>query len=346
MKGHKLKYGIIFLIVVGAGFILFENPDLISNDVSNVVPIGSTVDDSSTVQTYVGDLTQRVSVFDSEDGTEYGEDTETDTIFYKKTGTDSYQRLVAPDSTSTHPNSGTVDITSDLKTIYAEVSIQASADYYVDANKIIAENSRVIGNPDWADPNNNGRDTFIFPIDVTGYNSNPNQTPAQTLRVYLIDEGSITVDSPANVDITDTGKQRCNIKWSADMDNAGDGEAVTLLRLTMNSTDTTEWYVNDSGIKFPTGTDPDSAKETIKLNQWANTPLASTYQYEYEFGAGDLNDARMLVSPNNGETNYEIPMEIYVNMDSVTNGLEATLLVQTIDATGAYSTSSDAVVCH
>ena len=164
--------------------------------------------------------------------------------------------------------------------------------------------------------------------------------------MYLIDEGSITLDSPANVDITDTGKQRCNIKWSADMDNAGDGEAVTLLRLTMNSTDTTEWYVNDSGIKFPTGTDPDSAKETIKLNQWANTPLTSTYQYEYEFGAGDLNDARMLVSPNNGETNYEIPMEIYVNMDSVTNGLEATLLVQTIDATGAYSTSSDAVVCN
>jgi hypothetical protein len=344
-KSHRLKYAIILLAVLGGGYILYANPDLISNDVSNVVDTATgNVDDSATIQTYVGDLTQRVSVFDSEDGTEYGEDTETDTIFYKKTGTDSYQRLIAPDSTSTHPNSGTVDITSDLKTIYAEVHIQSGFAGYVDANKIVDENSRVIASPDWADPNNDGRDTFIFPVDVTGYNSNPNQTPAQTLRVYLIDEGSLTMDSPADVTVTSTGKQRCNIKWSLDMDNAGDGEAVTLLRATLNSTDITDWYVNDSGIKFPTGTDPDSAKETIKLNTWDDTLLASTFQYEKTFGAGDLNDSKMLISPNNGETNFEIPFELYVNMDSA-NGVQVTLLAQTISANGTPTTTSDTVIC-
>ena len=161
----------------------------------------------------------------------------------------------------------------------------------------------------------------------------------------MVDEGSLTLDSPADVALTQTGKQRCNIKWSVDMDNAGDGEAVSLLRMTFNSTDTTEWYVNDSGIKFPTGGDPDSAKETIKLNLWDKSLLASTYQYEYTFGAGDLNDSRLLIAPNNGETNFEIPFEVFVNMDAVDLALEATLLVQTVDATGSYTTTSDAVAC-
>ena len=353
MKKHgKLKWGLGIVAVLVVGYILIENPDLIPTSTTSTPTIAiSPTDDSAKIQTYVGDLTQRITIIDTEDGSEYGEDTETDTVYFKllagKTGTSSsdFTRLAAPDSTSTFPNTATIDITSDLKTIYAEVEIQSAADYYIDADKVVRENTRAIGDPLWVDLQNDGRDSYAFPVDVTGYLANPNQTPAQTLRVFLIDEGSLVLDSPANVDITNTGKQRCNIKWSLDMDNAGDGEAVTLIRATFNATDTTEWYVNDSGIKFPTGSDPDSAKETFKLNVFDKSLLASTYQYEYIFGGGDLNDARMLISPNNGETNFEIPFELWVNMDSVTNALELTLLVQTVDATGAYTTTTDAVAC-
>jgi len=170
-------------------------------------------------------------------------------------------------------------------------------------------------------------------------------TPTQTVTISLIDEGSVTVDSPANVDVTNTGKQRCNIKWSADMDNSGDGEFVTRVRVTFNSTDTTEWFVTDSNISWPTGSDPNSGKQKVFLTEFVETQLSSTFQYDWKIGV-DYNDAKLLLSPNNGETDFEVPFELWVNMDSVTSGLEGTLEIQTINAQGAHTTSSDAVVCN
>ena len=357
MAKHSTTKWIAGLVVIGIiAYVIYENPDLLERDVtSGTQPTTSSSDfdkpQASTIQTYVGTLTQRVDAYDSEDPTiQYGEDTETTSIFFKKVG-DTYSQMSGT-AGSAIPYTATLQIDESVSTVYAEVSIKSGQAYYVDSAKTISSNAR-LGTPQWLDLSADGRKTYVFPVDVTGYNPDPNNTPTQTMTVFLIDEGSIDVDSPANIVISSDGRQRCNIKWSADMDNAGDGEAVWRIRITTNSTDITEWDANESNISWPTGRYPNSATDKIYLNEFVPTQLASTYQYDYTFGNGDVNDAHFLISPKNGETNFEVPVEMWLNMDAIAGtdagandgGVQVTLQVDTIAASGTPTSNSDAVVC-
>lgn len=333
-------------IALLAVYVLFVNPDILED---NGVPTPATttpstpVDDSGVTNAYEGPITVQFPASDSEDpSTAYGEDTELNIVLYRLNADGTYNRLTAP--TSAEVGVATVTSSPDLKTVYAEYSVASSQAYYIDDSSIANLNSRSAGASQWLDLNNDGRPTYVFPIDITGFPANPATTPQFDFTVELIDEGSLTVDSPADVDVTDTGKQRCNIKWSADMDNDGDGEVVTRIRMTFNSTDTSDWYPLDTNISFPTGSDPNSAKQKIFLSEFTPTELASTYRYDFMIGNGDVKEGQLLVSPLNGETNFEIPVELWVNMDSLT-ALQNTLEIQTVDSAGTHTTSSDAVIC-
>lgn len=338
--GKHSTVKILLVLVVLGGLIFYLNDQGLLSQANITLPSGQPQDGT---QTFTGTLTQQLSFFNSADNTEYGEDTETDSVIYKKLSDGTYATLAVPDQTGTHPNTASVPIDSDTLTYYIETEITSGQAFYVDIEKTKASNPR-IGTPFWDDLNANGRKTWVMPVDATGYNADPNTTPTQTATIFLIAEGSITVDSPADVDITDTGKQRCNVKWSADMGSSGQGEFVTRVRLTFNSTDTTDWFTTDSNISFPTGSDPNSGKQKIFLTEFKETQLASTFQYDWIVGT-DYNDAKLLLSPNNGEQQFEIPFEIWVNMDSVASALQGTLEIQTINAQGAHTASSDAVLC-
>lgn len=339
-------------IAIGAGililaYVVIINPSILEdNNLPTPVTTKTPVDDTAMVNAYSGPITVRFPSSDALDPSiSYGEDTELDIILYRLNSDGSFNRLTTP--TSAEIGLATVTSSPDLKTIYAEFSIASGQDYYIDANTVPTLNQdRSAGAPQWLDLNNDGRPTYVFPIDITGFPTNPAITPQFDFTVELVDEGTFTLDSPADVDVTDTGKQRCNIKWSIDSTASGDGIAVTRIRGTFNSTATAEWDPLQTNISFPTGIDPNSAKQKIFFNEFIPTELASTYRYDYVLGGGDISDAHLLQSPLNGETDFEIPVELWANMDVVGVGLELTLAIQTIDAHGNYSETSDAVVCN
>lgn len=346
-KNHKMRNIALVGVALLAVYVIFVNPDILEG--SNLpVPTTTTtpVDDSGTINSYEGPITVQFPSSDAGDPSlSYGEDTELDIIVYRLNSDGSFNRLGAPSQVEV----GILAVTSspDLKTVYAEFSVATGQDYYVDASSVSLLNSRSAGAPQWLDLNNDGRPTYVFPIDISGFPANPATTPQFDFVVELIDEGTFTIDSPADVSVSATGKQRCNIKYSLDSTNSGDGIAVTRIRATLNETNTDMWYPLDSNISFPTGMDPNSAKQKIFLNEFAETELATTYRYDYKLGAGDLDDAQFLTSPLNGETDFEIPFELWVNMDVIgASGIELTLEIQTHDVHGNPSTTNDPVVCN
>lgn len=343
-KSNRTRNIVIGVVALVALYVIFVNPDILDEGIPTPAIVGTPVDDSGVTNLYEGPITVRFPASDAGDPSiAYGEDTELDIVLYRLNADGSYNRLTAP--TSAEVGSATVTSSPDLKTIYAEHSIASSQAYYIDVSSTDDLNSRLAGAPQWLDLNNDGRPTYVFPIDISGFPTNPATTPQFDFTVELVDEGSLTVDSPADVNVTDTGKQRCNVKWSADMDNSGDGEVVTRIRGTFNSTDTNDWYTLDTNISFPTGDDPNSAKQKIFLSEFTPTELSSTYRYDYMIGNGDVKEGQLLLSPLNGETNFEIPVELWVNMDSQT-ALQMTLEIQTVDSAGTQTTSSDAVICY
>jgi len=347
---HTSRNALIAVIFIGiVGYIAFTNPDLFTGEVTGIPIIGDgSVDNVMDVQLYQGDITQTVAFFDtSVSTTAYGDDTETDTVFYKCiagscTGNDDFIFLAA--STNAAPAVATLPITTDIETVYMEIGIQTGNAFYLDPVKTTNTNSRV-GNPLWLDLDSNNRNTWVFPVDVTGYNPDPNTTPTQTVNVAVVAEGSITVDSPADIGNLGTGKARCNIKWSLDMSGtAGLGEVVNRVRITMNSTDTSEWYPLDSSLSWPTGSLPNSGTTKIFLNEFDDIQLASTFQYQWDIGDGDVDEGKLLITENNGETNFETPFELFTNMADA-GGIGVTLLVQTINAQGLVTTVNDVVNC-
>lgn len=351
MGKHSTTKWVAGLFIVGLiAYVAIANPDLFQADFSDGIPTlgDGTVDNVSDVQVYSGDITQTTAFFDSAVSTiAYGDNTETDTTYYKcirGSCTQDDDFIFLASSTDAAPAVSTLPITADISTVYAEIAIQSGQAYYVDSDKTVATNSRV-GNPLWLDLDSNNRKTYVFPVDVTGYTADPNTTPTQTINVALVDEGSIDVDSPADISTLGQGKARCNIKWSADIDNSGDGEAVTRIRITVNNTDTGMWYPLDSSITWPTGSLPNSGTTKIFLNEFDGTQLASTYQYDYDIGDGDVNQAQLLISKLNGETNFEVPVELFTNFDADDEVLTITLELQTVNAQGAYTVNSDGVIC-
>lgn len=345
-KNHKLRNVAIGAVALLAVYVIFVNPDILeSSNIPTPAKVDNTpVADDTKTNVYNGPISISFPSSDALDSSiSYGEDTELNIILYRLESDGSYKRLGVP--TSAEVGVATVTSSADLKTVYAEFSVASGQDYIVKPDSMTS-NGRSAGANQWLDLNNDGRPTWVSPIDITGFPTNPAITPAFNFYVELIDEGTFTLDSPANVDVTDTGKQRCNIKWSIDSSASGDGIAVSRIRMTWNSTTTGEWYPLDTNISFPTGSDPNSPKQKIFLSEFVPTELASTYRYDYVFGNGDVKDAHLLLSPLNGETNFEIPVEAWVNMDTVGTGAELTLAIQTVDVFGNTSETTDAVVCN
>lgn len=293
--------------------------------------------------TYEGPVVYRFPVYDTQEATlEYGEDTEVDSILFSENG----QRLGAP-SGSSLPYTATVTASPSVQTIWIQTEVSSGQDYYLDVAAMKTANSGVLtGEPKWQDLDADGRNEWTFPVSVSFPAGTDPAAAQRDFNIALLDEGSIALDSPTDITTSTTGKQKCSIKWSADMDNDGDGEVLTRLRLTINSTDPNGWYPNDNNIKVPNTNpaNPDDAKKTLYLSEAMDLELASTYRYDFDFGTGDVNEGLMLISPLNGEQEFEIPVEFWMNQDVIDN-TEVTLEAQTVDAFGVYTTDSDAVAC-
>ena len=244
---------------------------------------------------------------DAEDpSTTLTDDTNADTVYYKRLADGEFRRLAS--STS---NSATITVDEDLKTVWAEVTVPSGQAFYVDANAIASSHSRV-GTPIWADPNLDNKNSYVFPIDITGISTpDPNNTPEFQLMIDLWTDGTLTIDSPSDTQAVGQGKVKTTVKWSADMTAEKTAEAVTEIKITLNSTDTTQWYETDSFIEVPTGT----GTQKVTFAQMDRSDLSSTTVYKFKYGT-DVDTANMFVVPKNADTEIRTPVTIYTGFDA------------------------------
>ena len=339
MASNAVKGIVVLVAIIGGVWYLNDSGMLSLTDTGNggqaiIAPIGTSTTNQDDIQVYSGSLTMKNLLSDAEDpSTSLTDDTNADTIYYKRTADGEFRKLAS--STS---NSATITVDEDLKTVWAEITVPSGQAYLVDANSIANSHSRV-GTPIWADPNLDNKNSYVFPIDITGISvPNPNTVPEFQLMVDLWTDGTLTIDSPSDITAVGTGKVKSQIKWSADMDAEKKAEAVTEIKITLNSTDTTQWYETDSYIEVPSGT----GTQKVTLAQMDRSDLSSTTVYKYKYGT-DVDTANLFVVEKNGDTEIRTPVTIYTGFDAQNEGLTITYQLTKIDAQGAYTTTSDAV---
>jgi len=247
---------------------------------------------------------------------------------------------------SSASNTAAIDIELADKSIWAEVVIPSGQAFYLDGANIAASHPRV-GDPTICDFNNDNVDTYCFPIDVTGYTKDDNN-PGFTWFVRLFDEGSITLNSPADSTGLGQGKVSCSVDWEASMDNEGDAEFVTKVVLTLNQTESSDlWFPQDSWLKI------DGEKFTFDEDGLNGVDKASTYTYTLKLSNDylkqwqDINNqgAIPLKYLINGDNEFDFEMRIFTNFDAADEAIEATLAITTENAQGSSTTDTDAVKC-
>lgn len=337
--------GIVVVIAIVA--VVFYNPNIApSSGGSGVIGVpGVPSTPAPTGSGYEGPVTVRFPAYDTLDPTlEYGEDTEVDSIVYNPaTG----QRITAPTG-SALPYTATITTSSSLQTVKIATEVASGQTFYIDtAATALANQGRLVDGPNWEDIDNDGRNEWTWTINIA-FPAGTDPDAAQIdFNVALLDEGSITVDSPVDVTgLATTGKQRCNVKWSLDMDNDGDGEVLTRLRVTLNSTDPSAFYPNDSNIRVP-ATNPATPNDSTQVQYFSQAEdfeLASSYRYDFEFGDGDVNEGLMLLTQLNGEQEFEVPVEFWMDQDAIDTAT-ITLYAQTVNSAGVSTEVNDAVIC-
>jgi hypothetical protein len=150
---------------------------------------------------------------------------------------------------SSASNTAAIDVESEDKTIWAEVHIPSGQGFYVDGEAITASHVRV-GNPIIGDWNNDNVDTYVFPIDVTGYERS-DDNPGFTWFIRILDEGSLALTAPADVTGLGQGKVSCSIDWEGSIDAEGDAEFLTKAVLTLSANEASDlWFPQDSWTKI------------------------------------------------------------------------------------------------
>lgn len=331
-----MKYLLLLVVIGGGVYFVSTGGDMsfLSTTTATQTTITSDGSDpnASSLQEYAGDLDINIKINDALSiGTTYTDSTEVDTNYYK-TGADGNPIYLGQSSSGTFA----IDVDEDVKTIWAETVIPSGQAYYIDSAGTQASSNRV-GEPIWADFDNNGLNTYIFPLRVTGFNSDATD-PSFTWSVSLIDEDSVIVKTTAPADVTGigTGSQTCDIDWEIRPQVEGDGEFLTRVILSKNSTsvadmDATKSWLNIAGTQF--------FLDPLRDEKASTTEFEKVFATEY--GDGGV----LLKYPVNGEQDYNFNAKIYTNFDASNEGHEWTLKVYTENAQGSETEITDAVKC-
>lgn len=337
----------VLVLVVAIGYVAM-NPDVLKS--ASVTESGTVLGNPNVdpneakVQSYKGPVDVNSRASDSiVTSTTYTDATNYVINYYKKVN-DTPVFITASAS-----NTAPIDVESGDKTIWAEVHIPSGQGFYVDGNAISASHVRV-GNPIVDDWNNDNIDTFIFPIDVTGY-TRDDTDPGFTWFVRLLDEGTLLMNSPADVTSLGTGKVACSIDWEASMDVEGDASYLTKVVLTLDKTEASDtWFPQDSWTKI------NGEKFTFDEDGFEGADHASTYTYTLKL-ANDyltqwqgMNDqgAIPLKYLINGDNEFDFETKLFTNFDgsvALGDSINATLKLTTENAQGTTASVTDVVQC-
>ena len=345
MGKNTMRNGIIIVAVIAVGYFVFtsDGGSTLLDQSGGGVPIIGTFD-SKTIpqdgQNYNGDLTMKTIAVDKSDPSlSYGGDTEFTTICYKDNGSsDVADWTNIASGSSANPEVLTIPVQSGsassggLVDMWCEVSIASGQDFYFDKDAVIKDNTRV-DTAIFDDPNNDNNDAWIYHIDLTGVSvPDPNTTPTMTIFYDLLDEGSLTVDSPTSLLSVGTGSVENRIKWSVDMSSKGDSESINRIQIRVNSTDDSTWSVNQSYVDIPN-------IGTVKLSEFIESVIGDNTVYRYTFGS-DYATGNMISIDKNGDVEVDIPVTFQTNLASA-GALCVELDVRTVDAFGVFTSSNE-----
>ena len=333
---------VIALVVVGGLLFYLDSTGSIDLGLASTTSTTTTTPTNLTPGSFDGLLDVNVNIFDSATQELLDTTTELDINVYDRASSEGLIGVYGEEL------AGAMDLDLAINPatpiLYFEVltdANEATPGHYIDIAKTEAQ-SKVLGHQ-FLDLNNDGTRGVIFEVDVTGHKETAGFMPQQTLTIYMIDEGNFAMTALADVTgLGDSGKVACRAKWSADMDNSGDGELISRIRLVINATaGETGVFLSDSNIIVPLGPAPNSATEKIFLSQMDETQLSATsFQYDYDIGS-NFEDSRLWLSPLNGETDFEIPLELFLDMNQVTFESDVEINLRTVNAENAFTTATD-----
>ena len=340
------KYAVVIgAVIIGAYIIMQGDSDILTlnqtgSGIASIDTFSSNTASSQTGQVYNGDVTVTTIATDlSDPAVSYGGDTEYTTICYKDNNTaDVNDWTPIATATTANPEVLTIPVSKStgndkgLTQMYCDIDVASSEDYYVVKDSLIKDNSR-ISNAIFDDANGDNVDSWIYQVNLLDVSpADPNTTPSLTLFYKLADEGSITVSDPTSKVSVGQGSVKNILKFKMNMDNAGDAESISQIQIRMNTTDDGQYFENLSTVKI------DGIGE-IKLADMTRSDLASTTVWKYKL-ASDYSEGNMLFVDKNGDTEIDAHVDIQSNFDATNEGLCVELEIKTVDAQGAYTTSS------
>lgn len=338
---------IIVAVALGGAYMVFGQGDGVGNllsqsgsgtGVSTGDPFSSSTSNEDT-QVFGKTLTLTTIGTDKSDpAVSYGGDTEYTTICYKDNGSadvDDWTPLAT--GTSANPEVLSIPVQAGTKAngglteMWCDIDIGASQDYYVVKDDLIKDNSR-ISSVMFDDPNGDNVDGWIYNYNLIDVSvANPNQLPTETVFYKLIDEGSLTVSDPTSKVSAGTGSATNVLKFKADMDNAGDGEALSRIQITLNGTEDARWKLNQSYVQI-------EGIGKVMLSEFSESCTTNCI-YKYDVST-TVDGANMLFVEKNGDTEIDAHVTIESNLDATNEAICVELELRTIDAQGAFTESS------
>ena len=270
----------------------------------------------------------------------YGGATEYTTICFKDNGSSNTKDWTPiATATSADPEVLTIPVArgtvaeGGLTMIWCDVDIDSAQDYYLVKDKLISDNSRITS-VIFDDANSDNVSGWIYNVNLIGVSPpDPNTTPTLTLFYTLIDEGSLDVSDPTSLASVGQGSVTNTLKFKITMDNQGDGEAISQVKITLNGTEDARWKTNLSFFEI-------EGIGKIFLSQMIESELSSTFTYKYNLG-NDYSTANMIFIDKNGDTEVNAHVTIESNLDASNEAICVELEIRTVDAQGAFSTNSE-----
>jgi hypothetical protein len=340
------KYAVVIgAVIIGAYIIMQGDSDILTlnqtgSGITSIDTFSTNTASSTTGQVYNGDLTVTTIATDlSDPAISYGGDTEFTTICYKDNNSaDVNDWTPIATATGANPEVLTIPVSKSsgndkgLTQMYCDIDVASAQDYYVVKDSLIKDNSR-ISNAIFDDANGDNVDSWIYQVNLLDVSpADPNTTPSLTLFYKLADEGSLTVSDPDSKASVGQGSVNNILKFKMNMDNSGDAESISQIQIRLNSTDDGQWFENLSTVTI-------AGIGEIKFADMVRSDLASTTVYKYTLGS-DYSEGNMVFVDKNGDTEIDAHVEIQSNFDASNEGLCVELQVRTVDAQGAYTSSS------
>ena len=335
--GRNILAVLAVVFVLGGAYYVMNGGTLPSGNVGGSTPVGNTQTTitPSTPNTYQGAVTFVTVGTQTTNGTAITLDTNADIVYFWKNADGTYQRAGA------ESDGGESIVVGNHDVIYAEVTIPASQNFFVDNKNTLAKN------PDlksvvYADPTFDGIPTYVYGWDISAVKAqgNPNFAPTATWYPQFIADQTFTMASASSIANVGTGTKTSTIQSNISIDTNGGGEAFKAFQVRGNGTQSTNEIAEEQSywtVPSVTGTGFDN----LYLSQMTasydySSSGVSIFRKDFSY---TVDGANLIVVPQTGSKQINIPITITTNMDATNDAVCVEIRMEPISARNVAGTA-------